>query len=81
MCNQTVGLIAAEIERRGTPTVCIALLRSIAEKVRPPRTLAVSFPHGFPLGAPNDAALQSKVLRAALGLLETATEPGAIVDY
>jgi hypothetical protein len=81
MCNQTVGLIAAEIERRGIPTVSVALLRSIAEKVRPPRTLAVPFPHGFPLGAPNDAALQRKVLRAALALLETATEPGTIVDF
>ena len=81
MCNQTVGLIAAEIERRGIPTVCIALLRSVAEKVRPPRTLAVPFPHGYPLGRPHDARLQREVLRQALGLLETAREAGTIVDY
>lgn len=81
MCNQTVGLIAAEIERQGIPTVCIALLRSIAEKVRPPRTLVVPFPHGFAFGAPHDAEAQRKVLRAALALLDTATAPGTIVDY
>ena len=37
MCNQAVGLIAAELELRGITTVCIVLLREVAEKVRPPR--------------------------------------------
>jgi D-proline reductase (dithiol) PrdB len=71
MCNQAVCLLAAEIERRGIATVCIVLLREIAEKVRPPRALAVPFPHGFPLGAPHDARLQREVLMAALRLLES----------
>jgi hypothetical protein len=70
MCNQAVSLIAAEIERRGIPTVCVILLREIGEKVRPPRALAVPHPHGYPLGRPNDAELQKKVMRAALALLE-----------
>jgi hypothetical protein len=69
MCNQAVSLIAAELERRGITTVCVILLREIAEKVRPPRALAVPFRHGFPLGAPNDAALQRSVVDAALALL------------
>jgi hypothetical protein len=72
MCNQTVGLIAAEIERRGIATVCLTLLREVAEKVRPPRTMAVPFPHGFPLGEPDDPAGQRAVMRAALALLERA---------
>jgi len=70
MCNQAVCLIAAEIERRGIATVCIVLLREIAEKVRPPRALAVPFPHGYPLGAPNDPAKQREVMAAALRVLE-----------
>ncbi len=70
MCNQTVSLIAAELERRGITTVCVILLREIAEKVRPPRALTVPFRHGFPLGAPNDPALQQRVIEAALALLE-----------
>jgi hypothetical protein len=69
MCNQAVSLIAAELERRGITTVCVILLREIAEKVRPPRALAVPFRHGFPLGAPNDPALQRRVLESALALL------------
>ncbi len=69
MCNQTVSLVAAEMERRGIATVCLVLLREIAEKVRPPRALAVPFRHGYPLGRPDDPEGQRKVLEAALKLL------------
>jgi len=70
MCNQTVSLVAAEMERRGIATVVIQLLRDIARAVRPPRALWVPFPLGYPLGAPDDPELQHRVLAAALGLLE-----------
>ena len=70
MCNQTVGLVAAELERRGIATVAIQLLREIAEAVRPPRALLVPYPLGYPLGAPDDTAGQLLVIEAALGLLE-----------
>ncbi len=75
MCNQAVSLIAAELERKGIATVCLILLRFVAERVRPPRALVVPFRHGYPLGAPNDAALQGKVLEAALALLERPGPP------
>ena len=75
MCNQTVSLIAAEIERAGIPTVCIALLREVAEKVRPPRALFVPFPHGYPLGRPHDRELQTNVILAALALLDRGDVP------
>ncbi len=45
----------------------------ITGKVGAPRTLAVPFAFGYPLGAPFDARLQRKVLAAALDLL---TRPG-----
>jgi len=81
MCNQTVCLIAAEIERRGIATVCVVLLREIAEKVRPPRALAVPFPHGYPLGAPNDAAKQREVMVAAMELLEREGRGPVVEDF
>lgn len=81
MCNQAVSLIAAEIESRGIPTVCIVLLREVAERVRPPRALAVPFPHGYPLGEAENAELQRKVLSAALALLESETVPPVLRDY
>jgi hypothetical protein len=77
-----VSLVAAELERQGISTVVIQLLRLAAEKVRPPRALAVPFRHGYPLDAPNDPARQRAVLAAALALLEDKDlRPPAIVDY
>ncbi len=73
MCTQSVGLVAGALEQRGIATVCIALVRSIAEAVRPPRSLAVPFPFGTALGPPGDVATQTAVLTAALDLL---AEPG-----
>ncbi len=78
MCNQTVGLIAAELERRGITTVCIALLQEVVEKVRPPRALAVPFRHGYPLDAPHEPARQRRVIKAALALCERDGTPPLI---
>jgi hypothetical protein len=72
---QTVGLLAAAIERAGITTTSISLLREVTEVIRPPRALFVPFPLGYPLGAPNDAALQHRVIAAALRLLERTDVP------
>jgi hypothetical protein len=62
--------------------VAIQLLRSVAEKVRPPRALAVPFRHGYPLGIPDDGGQQQAVILAALRMLEDPNlQPPAIVDY
>jgi hypothetical protein len=77
-----VGLVAAELERQGISTVAIQLLRRVAEKVRPPRALAVPFRHGYPLGIPDDPGQQQAVISAALRMLEDPNlQPPAIVDY
>jgi hypothetical protein len=82
MCNQTVGLVAAELERRGISTVVIQLLREVALRVRPPRALFVPFRHGYPLDRPGDPARQHAVLEAALRVLEDATlQPPVLADY
>ena len=75
MCNQAVCLLAAEIERRGIATVCLILLREVAEHVRPPRALSLPFPHGYPLGAPNDARQQREVMLRALEMLSREGAP------
>ena len=81
MCNQTVSLVAAEMERRGIATVVIQLLREIAEAVRPPRALFVPFPFGYPFGAPDHPALQRRVVEAALALVEAdGAEPPVLRD-
>ena len=70
MCQQTVCLLQAAIERAGIATVSISLLREVTTVIKPPRALFVPFPMGHPLGAPNDAPLQHRIIAAALGLLE-----------
>jgi len=65
-----VGLIAAELERRGIATVCVQPDRHIAQRVRPPRSLLVPFKLGLPLGRPNDAITQHAVLEQMLAMLE-----------
>ena len=69
MCNQTVGLVQAAIEREGIATVSITLLREVTSVIHPPRSLFVPFPMGYPLGAPHDPALQHRGIAAALALL------------
>ncbi len=82
MCNQTVGLVSAELERQGISTVSLQLLREVAEAVRPPRSLLVPFPHGYPLGRPHDSPGQRAVLEAALRLLEDPVlAPPVLAEY
>jgi hypothetical protein len=80
MCNQTVSLVAAEMERQGIATVVIQLLRKIAEAVRPPRALFVPFPLGYPFDTPDDPSAQRRVLEAALALLDDRAEPPVLRD-
>ncbi len=68
------------IEREGVATTSISLIREHTEVIRPPRALWVSFYFGRPLGVPDDSNFQRDVLRAALDLLPTATEP-TLTDY
>ena len=80
MCNQTVSLVAAELERQGISTVTLALLRKVVEEVRPPRALFVPFPFGYALGKPNEPQLQHRVLAAAFALLQQPSGP-VLADF
>lgn len=77
-----MSLVAAELERRGIPTVVLQLLKLVTKKVRPPRALFVPFPHGYPLEAPHDPEAQHAVIEAALRLFEHEADEGPLlVDY
>ncbi len=77
MCTQSVGLLAGVLEAAGIATVCLALLRRVAERVGIPRALAVPFSFGRPLGG-HGPAVQHRVIAQALALL-TRAGPGPIV--
>jgi hypothetical protein len=62
------------------PTASISLVRMHTEIIKPPRALWVSFEMGRPLGPPDDAAFQRRVLMALLGMLEAPAGP-LLEDY
>ena len=76
-----MGGLAHYLEEEGLATTQISLIRPQTENTRPPRALWVPFELGRPLGAPNDAAFQTKVLRAALALLERTDGPIILDDF
>jgi hypothetical protein len=63
------------------PTTGISLVREHTAEMRPPRALWVSFELGRPFGAPHDAGLQTRTLRAALALLERGDGPAVLEDF
>ena len=81
MCHQSVGLIQSVIEKSGIPTVSITLLPEVTERVRPPRALAVDHPLGYPLGEPDNPAMQKNIVMAALELLVRSVQEPLIVDF
>jgi hypothetical protein len=81
MCHQAVGLIAGALERRGIATTSVTVLKEVTEKVRTPRALAVPYALGYPLGRADDSELQTRILRAAFGLLALPGPPPVLVDF
>jgi hypothetical protein len=76
---QSVGLLQATIERAGIPTVAVTFNADFTKRIGTPRALAVRFPYGAPFGDPRNRWLQTRVLREALSLLDSATAPNTIV--
>lgn len=76
---QSVGLLQSVIEREGIPTVALTFSSELTQLIGAPRALAVRFPYGAPFGNPLNRWLQTRVLREALSLFETATGPNTIV--
>lgn len=75
-----MGLIQREIEAAGISTISISIVRSLSEKIKPPRTVFLPWPFGHPMGEPFNAAQQRTVLVAALDALYSISTPAQIVD-
>ena len=76
-------MLARTFEEGGLSTVLVTVMPYWAERLGVPRTVAVEFPYGHPLGRPGDRDTQMGIIREALRLLEEATGPGEIreLDY
>ncbi len=78
-----MGHTARVLEEAGIPTVCVYIraFRHHAYLLKPPRTLITQHILGRTVGAPGDAERQRAVVRAALGLLESAQSPGTVLEF
>ncbi len=63
------------------PSVSISLVRPQTERTRPPRALWVPFELGRPFGPPSDPEFQTRVVLAALRLLESPNGPVLLEDF
>jgi hypothetical protein len=73
-----VGLVGRVIEAAGVPTVTLNMIWVYQQLVGMPRVAAIEHPFGRPYGDVGDAETQRSVLRAALEVFATATEPGTV---
>ena len=71
-----VPVLARELEAAGFVTVMVTMMPYFADLMGTPRTLAVEFPFAQTIGF--DGVQQMRVVREALGVLETAVSPGTI---
>lgn len=73
-------VLARVVEDTGIPTVTVSMMPVFSDKYRSSRVLGVEFPFGHSFGMVNDAEMQTRTLRAALGLLVSAQGPETRVD-
>ena len=76
-----MNALGRTFEAAGLPTVIVNMMPTWGERFGAPRTLGVEFPFGHTLGLAGDAALQTRVVRAALDLLVSAAPPGPVVAH
>lgn len=75
-----MSLVARHLEENGIPTVIIGAARDIVEHCGVSRFVFVDFPLGSPCGEPFDSDMQSRIVGAALDLLEGAEAPRSTVS-
>ena len=75
-----MGLVQRVLEAEGLPTVSLSMIPDFTRAVGVPRLAGIAYPMSRPMGRPGDAPGQREVLRALLGVLDSAKEPGTYVE-
>ena len=73
-----MGLAARYLEDKGFSTVVLTPTPEFHRAVGIPRSAAIEYPYGRPVGAVGDREGQRRVLLAALAVLENARKPGEV---
>jgi len=75
-----VGLVARYLEEQGISTIVLTPTPEFNRELGFPRTVAVEYPYGRPVGEVGDVKGQREVLLKTLGALENAKSPGSVVN-
>ncbi len=73
-----MGLVARYLEEKGISTVILTPTPEFNREIGFPRTVALEYPYGRPIGEVNDAASQRRILLITLDMLNDAKEPGQV---
>jgi hypothetical protein len=73
-----VGVAARFLEERGFSTVVLTPTYEFTRAVGIPRSAAIAYPYGRPVGQVGDREGQRKVLLKTLEVLEKAKKPGEV---
>lgn len=73
-----MGLAARYLEEKGFSTLLLTPTHEFHRAVGIPRSAAIEFPYGRPVGQAGDKEGQRKVLPAALAVFEKAHRPGEV---
>ncbi len=68
------------MEREGIATVSVSIVKEITAELAPPRAVFVPWPLGHPFGKPENIEQQRAVLYDMIALIESAREPGALIE-
>jgi hypothetical protein len=74
-----VGLAARHLEKNGFSTVVLSPTHEFERAVGIPRSAAIEYPYGRPVGQAGDREGQRRVLLAALAALERIRTPGEVI--
>ena len=69
-----MGLVCNAIEKRGIPTVTLAMEHGVVA----PRVGFVPFPYNLPMGEPHDSEGHRRIALSALALLYELEQPGEV---
>ena len=75
LCHQSCGLVARALEVAHIPTMMLAVERTVADRVRPPRTAYYDGEFGQTVGPASWPERQRRVLDEALRLIEPLDQP------
>lgn len=73
-----MGLVARFLEEQGISTIILTPTPEFNREIGFPRTAAIEYPYGRPIGQVNDVVGQKKVLLETLNVMQHAEKPGQV---